>query len=182
MYEKLKNHRKIESQLNWREEESHRLALRAGHLGRSNHKKWEQHPRVGQAKNWKPGGSRKPAWLVGVLLGKIRLCTFPSSPTSSLKWVYLCCSSVAKSCTTLCNSIHYGMPDSSVLHYLPEFAQIHVYWIGDINQLILCRPFFCLPSFPESESSPGSIAGVQPRWIQGIRSGDGVGEDQETTA
>ena len=25
-------------------------------------------------------------------------------------------------------------------------------------------------------------AGVQPRWIQGIRSGDGVGEDQETTA
>ena len=25
-------------------------------------------------------------------------------------------------------------------------------------------------------------AGVQPRWIKGIRSGDGVGEDQETTA
>ena len=24
--------------------------------------------------------------------------------------------------------------------------------------------------------------GVQPRWIQGIQSGDGVGEDQETTA
>ena len=25
-------------------------------------------------------------------------------------------------------------------------------------------------------------AGVQPRWIQGIRSRDGVGEDQETIA
>ena len=25
-------------------------------------------------------------------------------------------------------------------------------------------------------------AGVQPRWIQGIRSGHGIGEDQETTA
>ena len=25
-------------------------------------------------------------------------------------------------------------------------------------------------------------AGVQPRWIQGIWSGDGVGEDQETIA
>ena len=25
----------------------------------------------------------------------------------------------------------YSMPGSSVLHYLPEFAQIHVYWIGD---------------------------------------------------
>ena len=28
----------------------------------------------------------------------------------------------------------------------------------------------------------GRHAGVQPRWIQGIRSGDGVGENQETTA
>ena len=27
-----------------------------------------------------------------------------------------------------------------------------------------------------------AVAGVQPLWIQGIRSGDGVGEDQETTA
>ena len=26
------------------------------------------------------------------------------------------------------------------------------------------------------------VAGVQPQWIQGIRSGDGVGEDQETIA
>ena len=26
------------------------------------------------------------------------------------------------------------------------------------------------------------VAGVQPRWIQGIQSGDGAGEDQETTA
>ena len=25
-------------------------------------------------------------------------------------------------------------------------------------------------------------AGVQPQWIQGIRSGDGIGEDQETIA
>ena len=34
---------------------------------------------------------------------------------------------------------------------------------------------------PPSSSSTGS-AGVQPWWIQGIRSGDGIGEDQETTA
>ena len=31
-------------------------------------------------------------------------------------------------------------------------------------------------------SSTHKPAGVQPRWIQGIRSGDGVSEDQETTA
>ena len=37
---------------------------------------------------------------------------------------------------------------------------------------------------PNSIHHPGleRIAGVQPRWIQGIQSGDGVGEDQETTA
>ena len=33
-----------------------------------------------------------------------------------------------------------------------------------------------------ASSSVRMFAGVQPRWIQGIRSGDGVGEDQETTA
>ena len=33
----------------------------------------------------------------------------------------------------------------SVLHSLPEFAQIRVHWVGDaINHLILCCPFFCL--------------------------------------
>ena len=32
---------------------------------------------------------------------------------------------------------------------------------------------------PNSQNTP---AGDQPRLIQGIRSGDGVGEDQETTA
>ena len=38
---------------------------------------------------------------------------------------------------------------------------------------------------PGTEEPGGLLsmgAGVQPRWIQGIRSGDGVGEDQETTA
>ena len=34
-----------------------------------------------------------------------------------------------------------------------------------------------LTTFPSWTS-----AGVQPWWIQGIRSGDGVGEDQETIA
>ena len=34
----------------------------------------------------------------------------------------------------------------------------------------------------ESKEELKSLAGVQSWWIQGIRSGDGVGEDQETTA
>ena len=44
---------------------------------------------------------------------------------------------------------------------------------GDIRQQL---------HLPVTCGSGWSRAGVQPRWIQGIRSGDGVGEDQETTA
>ena len=39
--------------------------------------------------------------------------------------------SVSKSCLTLCNPKNCGTPGSSVLHRLPEFAQIRVHWVGD---------------------------------------------------
>ena len=32
----------------------------------------------------------------------------------------------------LCNPMDCSMTGYSVLHYLPEFAQIHVYWFGDV--------------------------------------------------
>ena len=61
-----------------------------------------------------------------------------------------CCCSVTKSCPALCNSMDCSMPGSSVLYYLPEFAQIHAHWVSDvIYQLILCRPLLLSPSvFP----------------------------------
>ena len=37
------------------------------------------------------------------------------------------CRSVTKLCLTLCEPMNCSMPGSSVLHYLPEFAQIHVH-------------------------------------------------------
>ena len=37
----------------------------------------------------------------------------------------LCCYSVTKSCLTLCDPMDCSTPGSPVLHYLPEFAQIH---------------------------------------------------------
>ena len=40
-----------------------------------------------------------------------------------------CCCSVAKSCPTLCNPVDCSTPGSSVLHYLLEFAQIHIHWL-----------------------------------------------------
>ena len=38
------------------------------------------------------------------------------------------------SCLTLCDPMDYSTPGFPVLHYLPEFAQIHVHWIGDAIQ------------------------------------------------
>ena len=44
------------------------------------------------------------------------------------------CCSVAKLCLTLFDPKNYSMPGFSVLHHLPEFAQIHVHWVGDATQ------------------------------------------------
>ena len=55
-----------------------------------------------------------------------------------------CCSSVSKMCTTLCEPMDCSTP---VLHYLPEFAQSHVHWVGDAIQ----------PSYPLSPPSPPAL-------------------------
>ena len=47
------------------------------------------------------------------------------------EWLYEFCCSVAKLGPTLCDPMDCSMPGSSVLHYLLEFAQIHVCWGGD---------------------------------------------------
>jgi len=47
------------------------------------------------------------------------------------KWDICCCFSIAKSCLTLCNLMDCRMPAFLILQYLLEFAQTHVYWVGD---------------------------------------------------
>ena len=51
----------------------------------------------------------------------------------------ICCCSVAKSSRILCNPIDCGTTGYSVSvpQYLPEFAQVHVHWIGDAIYLII---------------------------------------------
>ena len=46
----------------------------------------------------------------------------------------------------------FSMPESPVLHHLPDFAQIHVHWVGDVIQPShLCYPLLLLPSiFPST--------------------------------
>ena len=48
------------------------------------------------------------------------------------------------SCVQLCNPLDCSTPGFPVLHYLPEFAQTHVHWVGDAIQ----------PSHPLLSSSP----------------------------
>ena len=49
-------------------------------------------------------------------------------------FLFSCCCSVSKSCLSLWDHTDCSTPGSPVLHYLPEFAQIHVCWIGDTIQ------------------------------------------------
>ena len=45
-----------------------------------------------------------------------------------------CCCSVTKLCLTLCDPMDCNTPSFPVLHYLLEFAQIHVHWVNDAIQ------------------------------------------------
>ena len=57
---------------------------------------------------------------------------------------HCCCCSVAQSCPTLCDPIHFSIPGFPVLHHLLEIAQTHVHWVSDATQ----------PSHPLLPSSP----------------------------
>ena len=62
-------------------------------------------------------------------------------------WMVEFCCSVTKSCTTLHDPMDCSTPGSSVLNYLPAFAQIHVHWASDAIQ----------PSHPLSSPSPSAL-------------------------
>ena len=65
----------------------------------------------------------------------------------AMSYVLCCYCSVAKSCLTLCNPMDCSTPGFPVLHYLPEFSQIHVHWVSDVIQ----------PSLPLSSPSPSAL-------------------------
>ena len=58
-----------------------------------------------------------------------------------------CCCPVTKLCPTLWGATDCSMPGLPVLHYLPEFVQIHVHWVSEANPL----------SHPLSPSSPPAL-------------------------
>ena len=86
--------------------------------------------------------------------GKIWMRKNPGRGTAKfLK--HCCCSSTAQSCPTLCNPMDSSTPDFPVFHHLPEFSQVHVYWVSDALQP--SHPVVCFSysqSFPASGSFP----------------------------
>ena len=96
------------------------------------------------------------------------VATYFSEVTMSFQWIVsLCCCSVAQLCLTLCNPMNISMLGFPVLHYLLEFAQIHVHWVADaIQPSHPVSPFSsCLQSLPAS----GSFA-VSQLFVSGGRS------------
>ena len=92
-----------------------------------------------------------------------------------------CCCLVAKSYQTICDPMNCSMPGFLVLHYLPEFALIHVHWVSDAIQpshLLSPASPLALKSLPGAGSFPmkwlfasggqsiGALASVLPMNIQ----------------
>ena len=95
---------------------------------------------------------------------------WPTVPyTSWPVFFFLClvksCCSFAKLCPTLGDPMDCRMPGFPVLHYLLEFAQTHVYWVGDHPTIpSSVTPFSsCLQSFPASGSFSSELA-LHIRW------------------
>ena len=63
-----------------------------------------------------------------------------SPPATKYEETICCYCLVAKPCLTLCDTIDCWAPGFHVLHFLREFAQVHVHWVND-NHLILSHPF-----------------------------------------
>ena len=65
---------------------------------------------------------------------KVDLLSSLSSSATLFLVAVGCCCWVAQSCPTLCDPMDCSTPKFPVIHYLLEFAQTHVHWVGDAIQ------------------------------------------------
>ena len=70
------------------------------------------------------------------------------------------CCSVTQLCLILCNPMDYNAPGFPALHYLPEFAQIHVHRVSDAIQPShpLSPPLLLLSIFPSIKVFSSELA------------------------
>ena len=80
-------------------------------------------------------------------------------------WNICCCSSVTKSCPTLCDPMDCSTPGFPVLHYLQNLLKcMSIELMMPSNHLILCHPFLLLPSiFPSIRIFSNELA-LRLRW------------------
>ena len=65
-------------------------------------------------------------------------------------WWWWC--SVAQLCPTLCSPTNCGTPGLPAPHHLPEFAKVHVHWIGDaVKPSHPSCPVFLPSIFPQHQ-------------------------------
>ena len=83
--------------------------------------------------------SKRPACVWTQSRNCYMLCQFSYNMYQSVQF-----SSVAQSCSTLCDPMNCSMPHLPVHHHHPEFSQTHVHRVGDALQ----------PSHPLSSPSP----------------------------
>ena len=139
------------------------------------------HPNVNAACQWLSPKPRTAVQLVSVpLLNLKELLT--TIAMTVVTYVVVHCSAI-RLCPTLRDPMDCSTPGFPLLHYVPEFAQIHaIESVMPNNQLILCCPLSsCSQSFPASKSFPMShlfasggqstgtsaLASVLPMAIQG---------------
>ena len=75
------------------------------------------------------------------------------------------CCSAAQSWLTLCDPVDCSTPGSPVLHYLLQFAQTPVHWVGDpSSHLMLCCPLLPLLSVFPSIKVVSNESVLRIRW------------------
>ena len=83
----------------------------------------------------------------------------------ALDWGLSCCYSVTKFCPTLCDPMDCSILGFPVLHFLPQFAQTHVHWVGNAIQ----PSHFLLPPSPPALNSKWKEALRQMRSMAAAR-------------
>ena len=63
---------------------------------------------------------------------------------------------VVQSCLTFCDPMDCSTPDSTVLHVILEFAQLHVHWVSDFS----CYWALALGCAPEHQFSCPAARGI----------------------
>jgi len=101
--------------------------------------KWErilEQWKTSAFRKWSPWDERviQDAGLLHLLEHGVTITFSSFSPQVPCLFPILGCCSVTKSCLTLWNPMDCSTPGFPVLHYLPEFAQTRVCWVGDTIQ------------------------------------------------